>query len=82
MKYLYRENTFNTPIDRIRYMLYKFTQDISFIYEVDEDVAISRANKLMEIFDKRGMNEISLFQIELKKHMDDYIEDLLLNRSV
>ena len=73
---------FNTPMDNIKYILYKFTQDFSFIGEVPDDVVLKRADALLKHFETREQPTGYTFYVELKEAMDEYIEDLLLNPSV
>ena len=68
----------DTPLERIKYCLYKFTSDFSFIGEVPEAVIINRANALLQAFEKRNAQGGPFYE-ELKQHLVDY---LLLEKSV
>jgi hypothetical protein len=67
-----------TPLERIKYCLYKYSSDFSFIGEVPEEVVIKRANALLIAFEKRNAHGGPFYE-ELKQHMIDYF---LLEKSV
>jgi hypothetical protein len=77
-----RTQMFETPLDKLKYILYKYTQDFSFIGEVPEDVVVKRANALMKHFETREHPPQYQFYVDLKEAIDEYVEDLLLNRPV
>ena len=73
---------FETPIDKIKYILYKFTQDYSFIGDVPDEIVLKRAESLLKHFETREQPNGYTFYIELKEAIDEHIEHILLNPSV
>ena len=69
----------DTPLEKIRYMLYKWSQDFDFIDNVAEEVVIKRAESLLKGLEKSQISS----RIELKALLDEYaIEHILLKPSV
>ena len=70
----------DTPLEKIRYILYKWSQDMDFNDKVTEDVVIKRAQGLVKTL---GKSDYQYHAEELEKLLEEYaIEQVLLNPSV
>ena len=72
---------FNTPLEEIRYILYKWSQDFDFIQGTPEDVVLERAQRLVDRFIADDYQYYTALRLQklLEEHV---IEHVLLNPSV